>query len=81
MADILIGTDQGIFRLDGGSKDIQQETGPSSIAFLVPAQAGVYALSRVGASTNSWSTSKSDLWLRKDKNDWLLVNEQLRICL
>ncbi len=75
MADILIGTDEGIFRLDGGSKDIQQETGPSSIAFLAPTQAGVFALSRVGASTNSWSAPKSALWLRKDKNDWKLVNE------
>jgi photosystem II stability/assembly factor-like uncharacterized protein len=75
MADILIGTDDGIFCLDSGSKDIQQETGPSSIAFLAPTQAGVFALSKVGASTNTWNTPKGTLWFRKDKNDWQLVNE------
>jgi hypothetical protein len=75
MSDLLIGTDDGIFRLDGDSKDIQKETGPSSIAFLAATQAGVFALSRVGSSSNTWSTPKSALWLRKDKNDWQLVNE------
>lgn len=77
MSDILIGTDEGIFRLDKGSKDIQHETGPSSIAFLASTQAGVFALCRdeVGAFTNSFGVSKSVLWFRNGKNDWQLVNE------
>ncbi len=75
MSDILIGTDDGILRLDGSSKEIQQEAGPSSIGFLAPTQAGVFALRRVNSSTNTWSTAKGELWLRKDQNDWQLVNE------
>lgn len=75
MSAIAIGTDDGIFRLDSGSKEIQQETGPSSITFLAPSQAGVFALTRENSSINTWSTPKAALWLRKDKNDWQLVNE------
>lgn len=75
MSAIAIGTDDGIFRLDSGSKEIQQETGPSSITFLAPSQAGVFALTRENSSINTWSTPKAALWLRKDQNDWQLVNE------
>ena len=75
MGDILIGTDEGIFHLEKGSKEIQQETGPSAIAFLAPTQTGVFALSRVGELINTSGVPNSALWLRKGKNDWQLVNE------
>ena len=74
MSDILIGTDDGIFRLDEGSKDVQPETGPSAIAFLASTQTGVFALARDGAFTNTAGVPKSALWLRNGKNDWQLVN-------
>lgn len=75
MSDILIGTDDGIFRLDEGSKDIQTETGPSAIAFLASTRTGVFALTKDGSLTNTVGVPKSALWLRTGKNDWQLVNE------
>ena len=65
MSEILIGTDGGIFRLGNGTKDIQREPGPPEAAFLVPAKAWVFALTRENA-----------LWVRTGHSDWRMVNER-----
>ncbi|MBV9388773.1 MAG: hypothetical protein JOZ78_20305 [Chroococcidiopsidaceae cyanobacterium CP_BM_ER_R8_30] len=65
MSELLIGTDNGIFRLGNGTQDIQQEAGPLEITFLVSTQTKVFALTRENA-----------LWMRADNNSWKLVNER-----
>ncbi len=64
MSELIIGTDDGVFRLGDGTKDIQREAGPPEVSFLVSIQAKVFALTRENA-----------LWLRTDDNGWQLVNK------
>jgi len=64
MSDLLIGTDSGVFRLGNGTKDIQQEPGPSKVTFLIAVPAKVFGLTRENA-----------LWVRTDDSGWQLVNE------
>lgn len=65
MSELLIGTDNGIFRLGNSTQDIQKEAGPPEVTFLVSTQKKVFALTRENA-----------LWVRKDSNGWRLVNER-----
>jgi photosystem II stability/assembly factor-like uncharacterized protein len=64
MAELLIGTDSGIFRLTNGTK-ITPEEGPETVAFLAVAPPKVFALTREGT-----------LWVRTGEERWRLVNER-----
>ena len=47
MSELLIGTQSGVFRL-GNDGNLQQEDGPSTVAFLTRAHEGVLALTQQG---------------------------------
>lgn len=64
MSEIFIGTENGVFRLNG-TKDIQREEGPPSVAFLATAGEKVFALTR-----------ENGLWEHRALSGWRLVNSQ-----
>lgn len=64
MSKIFIGTESGVFWLNG-AKDIQREEGPSNVKFLATAREKVLAIAPENA-----------LWERTDKSGWQLINSQ-----
>ena len=65
MASILLGTDNGVFRLDNNEPGLQQEVGISTASFLATAEGKVFAL-----------TKENALWVRTNQGNWQLVNPQ-----
>ena len=64
MSELLIGTQSSVFRL-GNDGNLQQEDGPSTVAFLTRAHEGVLALTQQGA-----------LWRRTSSNGLELAHER-----
>jgi photosystem II stability/assembly factor-like uncharacterized protein len=64
MAELLIGTDSGVFGLDSDGH-FRREGGPPRVAFLTHAYEGVLALTKDGA-----------LWRRIGEDGWQLVRER-----
>jgi photosystem II stability/assembly factor-like uncharacterized protein len=65
MSQLLIGTENGIFRLEPNGEGARRDGGPGTVAYLAAAGNAVYALTRDGA-----------LWARMGGADWRLVNER-----
>ena len=63
MAELLIGTDHGVWRLEPDG-NIRQEEGPPAVAFMTHAYEGVLALTKEGS-----------LWRRGAGDGWCLVHE------
>ncbi|HSF28903.1 MAG TPA: exo-alpha-sialidase [Candidatus Tectomicrobia bacterium] len=58
MAELLIGTANGVFRLDSDGR-LRQEEGPPAVSFLTHTYEGVLALTKEGAL---WSRARGDGW-------------------
>ena len=63
MSELLIGTEDGLFRLGSDRDGIHPEDGPPSAAFLARGAAGNFAITVEGA-----------LWEKASTRDWQLVN-------
>ena len=64
MAELIIGTDDGVFALHPDSGKCHPENGPGSVRLLAPAGGTVYALA-----------SGTAVWQRAGHNEWSCVNE------
>ena len=64
MSELLIGTDDNVFRL-GNDGNIQQEEGPPTVAFMTRVHEGFLVVTKEGA-----------LWRRTDGDAWQLLHER-----
>jgi photosystem II stability/assembly factor-like uncharacterized protein len=64
MSEILIGTGRGVFRM-GSDGTIQQEQGPTTVAFMTRAHEGVVVM-----------TQENALWRRTGGGGWQLLHER-----